>query len=79
MNKKGLTFTTLNGFIGELIESGELLPLSLKKQTNEVIIKKVNFDRTSELKEISKIKFLLHLRTGNPVALASARGAQFFQ
>ena len=56
-DSKGLTFLTLNNFIGSLIESGDLLPLSLKKQTREVVIKKVNFDRTSELKEISKIKF----------------------
>jgi len=56
-DKKGLTFLTLNNFIGQLIENGDLLPLSLKKQTHEVIIKKVNFDRTAELKEISKIKF----------------------
>jgi hypothetical protein len=56
-DKKGLTFLTLNNFIGTLIESGDLLPLSLKKQTREVVIKKVNFNRTSELKEIAKIKF----------------------
>ena len=57
MDKKALTFLTLNNFIGVLIENGDLLPLSLKKQTQEVVIKKVNFDRTLELKNISKIKY----------------------
>lgn len=39
-----LTFDELNNIISDLIESGELLPLSLKKQSGEVTIDKVNFD-----------------------------------
>jgi hypothetical protein len=54
--KQGLTFTTLNTFIASLISSGNLLPLSLKKQTQEVKIYKVNFSRPNELKEIEKVK-----------------------
>lgn len=54
--KEGITFTTLNTFIGSLIATGNLLPLSLKKQTQEVRIYKVNFSRPNELKEIEKVK-----------------------
>ena len=43
-------------FIAKLIANGDLLPLSLKKQTHEVTIHKVNFHRPSELKEIEKVK-----------------------
>ena len=56
-NKKGLTFVKLNLFIFEMIQSGELLPLSLKKQTKEVKIQKVNFSRPEELKKIKALKF----------------------
>ena len=53
----GLTFLILNAAIGKMIETGNLLPLSLKKQTNQVIIKKVNFDRPAEIEEIEKLSF----------------------
>ena len=55
-NIKGLSFVGLNSFVASSIEEGQLLPLSLKKQTQQVVIKKVNFSRTQELKEIKKLK-----------------------
>jgi hypothetical protein len=54
--KQGLTFSTLNTFMASMISTGNLLPLSLKKQTQEVKIYKVNFSRPNELKEIEKVK-----------------------
>ena len=45
-----LTFAVLNEHIGDMIESGDLLPLSLKKVVKDVIIKKVNFSRSKEEK-----------------------------
>ena len=48
------TFYSLNLMISKLIDSGELLPLSLKLAPNEVTIKKVNFKRTTEWKELEK-------------------------
>ena len=54
---KGYSFTDLNILISDLIESGNLLPLSLKKSTKEVNLYKVNFDRPQELKEIKKFSF----------------------
>jgi hypothetical protein len=50
-------FDILNNMISEMIDSGDLLPISLKKQTNSVTIKKVNFDRVEEETEILKYKF----------------------
>lgn len=55
-NKQGLTFTTLNTFVASMIASGNLLPLSLKKQTQEVNIYKINFSRPYELKQLEKVK-----------------------
>jgi hypothetical protein len=57
-SKDPITFLQLNRFISDLIDSGDLLPLSLKKQPNDVIIKKVNFDRKKELKELDKYSFI---------------------
>ena len=48
--KNNLTFAVLNGHIGDMIGSGDLLPLSLKKVVKDVIIKKVNFSRDDEEK-----------------------------
>ena len=45
-----LTFTDLNETVTLLVESGDLLPLSLKKAIGDVIIKKVNFSRKYENK-----------------------------
>jgi sugar-specific transcriptional regulator TrmB len=53
-----ITFMQLNNFISDLIDSGDLLPLSLKKQPNNVIIKKVNFNRKKELQELQKYSFV---------------------
>jgi hypothetical protein len=50
-------FDILNNMVSELIDSGDLLPISLKKQTNSVTIKKVNFDKVEEQTEILKYKF----------------------
>ena len=55
-NKKGLTFESLNLFIAKLISSGDLLPLSLKKQPHEVTIHKINFSRPETLRELEKVK-----------------------
>lgn len=55
--EKKLDFTQLNAFVGKHITEGTLLPLSLKKQPNEVTIKKVNFNRPQEQKEIEKLEF----------------------
>ena len=41
---KSYSFDKLNLFISKLIGSGDLLPLSLKKAKNSVVLKKVNFD-----------------------------------
>jgi len=53
---KAFTFTQLNILISGLIDTGDLLPLSLKKTTKTVVLQKVNFDRKEELKKIKKIK-----------------------
>lgn len=50
-------FTHLNVLTANLIDSGDLLPLSLKKTTSDVEIVKVNFSRQDELKYLSGIKF----------------------
>ena len=46
--KNNLKFATLNQTIGNLIETAELLPLSLKQVKRDVVIKKVNFSRSVE-------------------------------
>ena len=50
-------FTHLNTLTANLIDSGDLLPLSLKKTTSTVELVKVNFNRQDELKYLSKISF----------------------
>lgn len=50
-------FDIMNKMVSDLIDSGDLLPISLKKQTNSVTIKKVNFDRVHEESEILKYQF----------------------
>lgn len=50
-------FTHLNILVAGLIDSGDLLPLSLKKTTSSVEIQKVNFNRETELEYLSKISF----------------------
>lgn len=56
--KTSYTFMDLNVMISDLIDSGDLLPLSLKKTTKEVNLQKVNFDRPAELKEIKGYGFV---------------------
>jgi len=50
-------FSELNCLISDLIEDGQLLPLSLKKQTREVTLHKVNFDRQYELNQFANFSF----------------------
>ena len=46
------TFSKLNILTSNLIDSGDLLPLSLKKTTTDVKLEKVNFDKKDELKKM---------------------------
>ena len=48
--KNNLTFAVLNQHIANMIDSGDLLPLSLKKVVKDIKIKKVNFSRSVEEK-----------------------------
>ena len=57
VSEKKIDYTKLNGFVSKLIASGDMLPLSLKKQPQEVTIKKVNFNRPQEQKEIDKLAY----------------------
>jgi hypothetical protein len=57
ITEKKLDYTKLNAFISKMISSGDILPLSLKKQPHEVTIKKVNFNRPQEQKEIDKLEY----------------------
>jgi hypothetical protein len=56
-NRRGFSFIELNIMVSDLIETGQLLPLSLKKQTKNVILQKVNFNRTDELETIKKYHY----------------------
>jgi hypothetical protein len=51
-----LRFATLNKLIFDLIDSGDLLPLSLKKVEKIVKLVKVNFKRKDEIKLLSTTK-----------------------
>lgn len=57
VTEKKLDYTKLNAFISKMIMSGDILPLSLKKQTREVTIKKVNFNRPQEQRDIDNLEF----------------------
>ena len=57
ISEKKLDYTKLNAFVSKLISSGDMLPLSLKKQPREVTIKKVNFNRPQEQKDIDKLNY----------------------
>ena len=52
--KSNLKFAKLNQTIGNLIEKAELLPLSLKQVKKDVVIKKVNFNRSDEEKLLAE-------------------------
>lgn len=54
---KSYGFDIMNNMISELITEGDLLPISLKKQTNTVTIKKVNFDKVEEQTAILKYQY----------------------
>lgn len=56
-NIKGLTFVKLNKTISDLITSGQLLPLSLKKTVTTAKLVKVNFNRTVEEKLINTVTY----------------------
>jgi len=43
----------------ELIDSGDLLPLSLKKTTKTAQLQKINFDRKDEIKMLKKISLVI--------------------
>jgi hypothetical protein len=55
-NSKDLTFVTLNTFIREQINKGNLLPLSLKKADKTVALYKINFDRNLEVRNMNQLK-----------------------
>jgi hypothetical protein len=52
---KAFTFSSLNILTSDLIDSGDLLPLSLKKTTSTVTFQRVNFDRKKELETLKKL------------------------
>lgn len=53
-----ILFPVLNSFILELVKTGDLLPLSLKKNTSgEVHIFKVNFVEDDRVKAINKVEY----------------------
>lgn len=76
---KGYTFTELNILISDLIQSGDLLPLSLKKSTRDVILKPVNFIREQEVEEISNYSFY-GIKPWKPwkVELPQTRGLEIY-
>jgi len=49
------SFVELNIMTSDMIDTGDLLPLSLKKTTKDVILQKVNFDKKEEIKMLKKI------------------------
>jgi len=56
-NESYYDFPSLNSLVSDLIDTGDLLPLSLKKVTKtEPILQLVNFDRKTEIKIINKVK-----------------------
>ena len=54
---KEYTFTDLNKLISDLINSGDLLPLSLKKAVNTAKLVPVNFEPEYKRALLSKIKY----------------------
>jgi hypothetical protein len=57
ISEKKLDYTKLNAFISKMIASGDILPLSLKKQPRQVEILKVNFNRPQEQRDIDKLEY----------------------
>jgi len=54
---KSYTFANLNIITSDLIDGGDLLPLSLKKTTKAAILQQVNFDRKDEIKMLKTISY----------------------
>ena len=52
---KSYSFIDLNILTSNLIDSGNLLPLSLKKTTKDVQLQKVNFNKKDEIKALEKV------------------------
>lgn len=64
--KKGYTFEELNTCINELIDTGELVGLSLKKSVMSASLKKINFERAKDKRDIlDKLKFA-GMKSDNP-------------
>jgi len=54
---KSYNFIDLNKMTSDLVDSGDLLPLSLKKAEHEAHLVKVNFKRADEEKYLGEIKY----------------------
>ena len=54
---KSYNFIDLNTLTSKLVDSGDLLPLSLKKASNEAHLVKVNFKRSDEETYLGSIKY----------------------
>ena len=62
----GILFPVLNEFILELVKTGDLLPLSLKKSTSgEVHIFNVNFVEDARVQAINNVKYTPKMGTAN--------------
>ena len=55
--KGAYDFDDLNSFVNQLIKSGHLLPLSLKKAKDQAEIKKYNFQRSKEEKYFASVEY----------------------
>lgn len=54
---KSYNFVDLNKLTAELVKSGDLLPLSLKKAEDKADLYKMNFDRSVEEKKLAETKY----------------------
>jgi len=81
-NLSKTTFFSLNSMISKLIDNGELLPLSLKFAPDKVTVKKVNFNRTQDWKELEKYEggdvSWTAYPTGNIIGKPPARDLKLF-
>jgi len=74
--KDNLTFAELNETIGDLIDAGELLPLSLKKVGTKVFLQKVNFSRKEEEKLLADT-FAMGVKKWQPMNGKYKKGKDF--
>lgn len=58
LSDANLDFVGLNILISDMMDSGDLLPLSLKISPDRADIHEVNFDRKHELEKIRKVRFV---------------------